>query len=128
MKFTFIVQKKGDLIIAKKNTHLNNDIELESLYRQSKSMGWVIVADQIKAKSAHRAAMKFFFLHDSHRIMLLICAVNVLLLLLVSNFIVNIFLATVCFFGYVYSIWVACNSQSPRLRALSRNDNLPVNR
>lgn len=126
MKSTFIVQKKGEILVAKKNTVLNDELEFASLYHRSKSMGWVIVADKIKAKNAHRATLKVLFLHDSHKIILLLSAVNLLLSFFVSDFVINIFLTAVCVFGGGYSIWCAWNSQSPLLRLLSTKDCFPI--
>ncbi|MGL6627778.1 hypothetical protein [Aeromonas jandaei] len=117
--FVFIVQQKGGLILAKKNTIMDDETELASFYHKSKSMGWEIVADRVCAKNAHSATLKVHFLHDSHRIMLLACIVNFLLLFVVTNIIINVLIACACLAGYVYAVWTLYHSQSPMLQELS---------
>ncbi|MFM5182140.1 hypothetical protein ACEUAY_21605 [Aeromonas veronii] len=122
MKPAFIVKQKGTLVLAKKNTIMGNEKELVSLYQRSKSMGWVIVADQVRAKNAHRATLKIHLLNDSHRVMLLACAINALLFFVVSNVIVNTLLALVSVVTYIYCAWSIYNSQSAMLRKISTQE------
>lgn len=122
MKPTFIVKQKGTLVLAKKNIIMGNEKELASLYQRNKSMGWVIVADQVRAKNAHRATLKIHLLNDSHRVILLACAFNAFLFCVVSNVIVNALLALVCVVTYIYCAWSIYNSKSAMLRKISTQE------